>query len=214
VLAGANDARLFSGAPCTSPHPLAVVLLRVLGAKPPAGLASGHLVALTSTEDEGKAGQDELFNQTVALFNAASFKSKVYKEQVAYNLVPAPSDALGERLRAELEAFLGTGWLAPVQTAKAGAFFGALAAVHLDFSSPGAKAACLEGLKANPALEWEVKRSRGLVHAVKEEGIFVSPAGETERSLQLWVATDPLRSGMAWNLANLADHFFQHRQAN
>lgn len=214
VFCGANPTRLVAGGPCAAPHPLSSVLLRTLGAKPVKGLASGHIVAVTSTEEEGKEGQDELFNQTVALFNTASFKPKVYKEQVAYNLVPAPSGGLPARVHAELETFLGTGWLAPVQTARAGAFFGTLAAVHLDFDSPAAKTACVKTLGANPALEWETKGCRGLVHAVQEEGIFVNTAGETDRSLQLWITCDPLRAGMAWNLANLADHFFQLRNTN
>jgi hypothetical protein len=214
VFFGANPTRLVAGGPCAAPHPLSTVLLRTLGAQPVNGLLSGHIVAVTSTEEDGKAGQDELFHQTVALFNAASFKSKVYKEQVAYNLVPAPPDALGERIRAELEAFLGTGWLAPVQTARAGAFFGTLAAVRLEFDSPAAKTAFARTLQANPALEWETQGARGLVRAVQEEGIFVSPAGETDRSFQLWITCDSLRAGMAWNLANLADHFFQLRNTN
>jgi aspartate-semialdehyde dehydrogenase len=93
-------------------------------------------------------------------------------------------------------------------------FFGTLAAVHLEFDSPASRTAFSQALKSNPALEWEPKGSRGLVHAVQEEGIFVSAAGETDRSLQLWITCDPLRAGMAWNLANLADHFFQLRNTN
>ena len=214
VFFGANPTRLIAGGPCTAPHPLSSVLLRTLGASPVKGLAAGHIVAVTSTEEEGKEGQDELFNQTVALFNTASFKPKVYKEQVAYNLVPAGGNGLPARVHAELETFLGKGWLAPVQTARAGAFFGTLAAVHLDFDSPAAKAAFAQTLQGNPALEWETKGCRGLIHAVQEEGIFASAAAETERSLSLWIACDPLRAGTAWNLANLADHFFQLRNTN
>ena len=177
LIFGANESRILSGGPCTAPHPMATVLLSALGARPVEGLAAGHIVAVTSTEEDGKEGQDELFNQTVALFNAASFKPKVYKEQVAYNLVPAAEGGLPSRMRAELEAFLGTGWLAPVQTARAGAFFGAVVAMHLEFAAPASKRACAAALRANPALEWESGKSRGLVHAVQEEGIFVASAG-------------------------------------
>ena len=215
LLFGANESRLLSSGPCTAPHPLSTVLLRVLGGRPVDGLAVGHVVAVTSTEEEGKEGQDELFNQTVALINAGKFKPRVYKEQVAYNLVPSAAEGgLPARMRAELEAFLGQGWLTPVQTARAGAFFGAMVALHLEFATAGAKRACAVDLRANPALEWEGAKGRGLVHAVQEEGIFVTTAGETERSIQLWICTDPLQSGMAWNLANLADHFFQLRNTN
>jgi|GEM_PF-2509268 hypothetical protein len=213
VFSGADSSPLMKGAPCSAPHPLSSVLLRVMGCRPIAGMASGHIVVVASTQEEGRAGQDELFNQTVALINAGAFKSRVYKEQVAYNLVPAPTGALGARLRAELEAFWGEGWLAPVQVAKAGVFYGALAAVHLAFGDPAKKRAFAAGLRANPALFREEKGSRGLVRAVQSEDIFLSPGEESDRSLQFWVCTDPFRSGMAWNLAGLVESFFQTAQS-
>jgi len=214
VLFGANESRLLAHGSCTAPHPLSSVLLRALGGRPISGLAAGHIVALTSTEEEGQEGQDELFNQTVALINTGSFKPKVYKEQVAYNLVPTPGESLPARVHAEVENFLGKGWLAPVQTARAGTFFGTLAAIHLEFGSPDAKAAFLRTRQTDPALVWQPEGCRGLVHAVQEEGIFISTAAETGRSLQLWIACDPLRAGMAWNLAGLVEQFFQHYPTN
>jgi hypothetical protein len=69
-------------------------------------------------------------------------------------------------------------------------------------------------LKSLPMLKWETKRHHGLIKAVQDDRIHAAISCEEGAAIQLWIATDTLRSGMAWNLWTLTEHFFQHFPIN
>ena len=209
-----NPGRILEKGSFTSPHPAVCVLLRLLHDLPLQGLRHAHATLLFSTSEEGKPGNDELFNQTLALMNTQSAKSKVYKEQISFNLIPDLDADCIARISRELDAFLPKGLFTPPHLARAGMFFGTLMALDFSFSDPSAREAFASGLKDKPFLTWETKRHHGLIKAVQDDKIHAAVSCEEGDTLQLWVATDALRTGMAWNLWSLAEHFFQHYPTN
>jgi hypothetical protein len=214
VHASYGSTTLPASRPAASPHPAVCVLLRLLRGICLDGVLHAHAVLLLSTSEEGQDGHDELFNQTLALMNAQVARPKIYKEQISFNLVPELDPALPKRLGRELDAFLPAGLFRLSHVVRAGAFFGSLIALDLSFHDPSAHASVLTALREHPFLKWETKRHHGLIKAALEDRIPIAVAHDAEHDLQLWIATDALRTGMAWNLAGLVEQFFQHYQSN
>jgi len=209
-----NPERLFDCAILAAPHPAVGVLLRLMHGLPLQSLHHAHATILLSTSEEGQEGNDELFNQTLGLINTQSAKSRIYKEQISFNLIPELDPAALGRIRLEMEAFLPKGLFHPPHVARAGIFFGTLMALDFFFATPEDRGAFSSALKARPIFKWESRRHHGLIKAVQSDAIHASITGEEGNSLQLWIATDALSSGMAWNLTGLVEHFFQNYKSN
>ena len=209
-----NPERLFDRTILAAPHPAVSVILRLMHGQKLQGLRHAHATILLSTSEEGQEGHDELFNQTLGLINTQSAKSKIYKEQISFNLIPELDSAAVERLIMEMDAFLPKGLFHPPHLARAGVFFGTLMALDFSFASPEERGAFSTALKARPIFKWESKHHHGLIKAVQTDAIHVSISREEGNSLQLWIATDALSTGMAWNLTGLVEHFFQNYKSN
>jgi hypothetical protein len=209
-----NPERLFDRAVLSAPHPAVAVLLRLMHGLPLHALRHAHATILLSTSEEGQEGNDELFNQTLGLMNTQSAKSKIYKEQISFNLIPELDPAALGRMRLEMDLFLPTGLFHPPHLARAGTFFGTLMALDFAFTSEEERKGFSGALKARPLFKWESKRHHGLIKAVQTDDIHASVTHEEGDSLQLWIATDALSTGMAWNLAGLVEHFFQNYRSN
>lgn len=97
VVAGVNeeviieqDAFLIS-----NPHPATIILSHLLHVlKPQFGLARALAFVMQPASAFGESGIEELANQSVSLLSSTSFKKKVFREQMAFNLI-APIEKVG-----------------------------------------------------------------------------------------------------------------------
>lgn len=169
-LKGVTDsARLQGPGYYVNPHPLAISLGRVLAQMHPAlGVESVSVTALCPASERGSAGINELQEQTVELLNFQSVESKVFRGQLAFNLLAEieSSRQTEQLVGKQLSELLG-GSLPPVSIAavQAPVFHSHACSVFLKLSRAASAteiAACL----SEP-------RSGLIVH--KEEGLSPSP---------------------------------------
>jgi len=93
-----------------SPHPSVIVLARVLyGLQRGIALDSASVTILEPASERGAAAIDELQEQTVRLLNFQPAESKLFKGQLAFNILPEIEAAGGTEnlIRNQLAAVLG-----------------------------------------------------------------------------------------------------------
>jgi aspartate-semialdehyde dehydrogenase len=93
-----------------SPHPSVIALARILsGLHRSFPLESVSLTILEPASERGAAGIDELQEQTVRLLNFQPAGSKLFKGQIAFNILPETEAANGTEtlIRSQLAAILG-----------------------------------------------------------------------------------------------------------
>jgi aspartate-semialdehyde dehydrogenase len=117
VVAGVNDGSidLEKASLVSNPHPASIILSHLFRAlRPDFGVDKAVVVLLQPASAFDDPGIQELASQSVALLNGAKPKKKVFKEQVAFNILShtAPTDANGfcqeeRRVAAEIRRVLG-----------------------------------------------------------------------------------------------------------
>jgi len=93
-----------------SPHPSVIVLARILsGLHRRFAVESVSVTILEPASERGAAGIDELQEQTVRLLNFQPAGSKLFKGQIAFNVLPETEAANGTEnlIRGQLAAILG-----------------------------------------------------------------------------------------------------------
>jgi aspartate-semialdehyde dehydrogenase len=111
-LSGVSDARVLKPTGYfINPHPAAIVLARVLARLHRAfGVQSSRVTILEPASERGVNGVDELQEQTVSLLNFQQLGSRVFKGQLAFNLLPEVASSqrkeqlLGTQLRRLLQS--------------------------------------------------------------------------------------------------------------
>jgi aspartate-semialdehyde dehydrogenase len=120
-LHGISDPRsLQSKGYFVSPHPAAIVLARILSRlHHKFGLESAAVTIMEPVSEHGKAGGDELHEQTVSLLNFHQFESRVFEGQIAFNLLqsPAASQRTEDRVLKQIAGILGQAVTIPMITA-------------------------------------------------------------------------------------------------
>ena len=99
-----------------NPHPSVIVLARVLDSlHRKFTVESVTVTILEPTSERGAAAIDELQEQTVGLLNFQPVGSKLFKGQIAFNVLPEVEAALGREalIRHQLAAILGNSVPAP-----------------------------------------------------------------------------------------------------
>ena len=161
---------------------------------------------MRSAEFYGKGGVDELASQTVSLLNGRDADSAVFSDQIAFNLLPEPADAL---ITSDLGSFIGkSSFSSQVQIINTPLFHGFVASIQLEFESDIALKDCIERLSAldnmiikntpaNPISD--CKQSFNCVLSLLEQ------SSDQSSSLRFWMVADPLRYGIANNYVNVSD---------
>ena len=119
VVAGVNDAVLRTSKPrlVANPHPATIALAHLLAAlRDGFGLARAVAVVLEPVSAYAEEGIQELAEQSYALLGSTSLSKKVFRDQVAFNLLartgkPEPNgfSPLENRVTAEVGRVLGPG---------------------------------------------------------------------------------------------------------
>ena len=172
-----------------------------------------------SVSGAGKAGMDELFRQTRAVFVADPIEKEKFTKQIAFNLIP------------HIDVFLDSGytkeeWKMMVETQKildpdiqvtatcvrVPVFVGHSEAVTIEFETPLSAEKARTILRSAPGvLVIDKREDEGYitpVEAAGEDATYVSRIRKdptVEHGLSLWVVSDNLRKGAALNAVQIAE---------
>ncbi len=188
-------------------HPLAVALARLLAAFQKPRVARSVVTVFEPASERGRAGLDELHQQTVSLLNLKALPKQIFDAQVAFNLLPrygqdAPLAlaAVERRIEQHLASLLGPLGLdlPSLRLLHAPVFHGYALNVWLEFNSP---AAVDDAARALAAAAFDVRgpdQEPGSNTATAgESGITASdltPDRNAAHALWLWLAFDNLRA--------------------
>ena len=172
-----------------------------------------------STSGAGKAGMDELFEQSRAIFVGDPVEPRKFTKQIAFNVIP------------HIDVFLDDGstkeeWKMVVETKKildpkiklvatcvrVPVFIGHAEAVNIEFEEPITADEAREILRHAPGcLVIDKREAGGYVtpyESVGEDATYISRIREdptVDNGLVLWVVADNLRKGAALNAVQIAE---------
>ncbi len=172
-----------------------------------------------STSGAGKAGMDELFTQSRAIFVGDPVEPSKFTKQIAFNVIP------------HIDVFLDDGstkeeWKMVVETKKildpkikltatcvrVPVFVGHSEAVNIEFENELSAEAAMDILREAPGVMLIDKREDGgyitPIECVGDAATFVSRVREdptVENGLTIWVVSDNLRKGAALNAVQIAE---------
>jgi aspartate-semialdehyde dehydrogenase len=172
-----------------------------------------------SVSGTGKAGMDELFEQSRNIFVGDSNVPSVYPKQIAFNVIPQAGDFLEDgstteewKLVVETKKILDPKIKVSATCVRVPVFVGHSEAVNIEFEREISAAEAQGILREAPGVMVVDKREAGgyvtPVEAVGEYATYVSRIRDdptVENGLSLWVVSDNLRKGAALNAIQIAE---------
>jgi aspartate-semialdehyde dehydrogenase len=172
-----------------------------------------------SVSGAGKAGMDELFEQTRAVFVGDAKTSKTFTKQIAFNVIPhidsfMPDGQTREewKMVAETAKIMGHDIKVAATCVRVPVFVGHSEAISIEFERPLSAAAAQAILREAPGVMLVDKREDGgyitPLECVGEYATYVSRVRKdptVEFGLQLWCVSDNLRKGAALNAVQIAE---------
>ncbi len=172
-----------------------------------------------SVSGAGKAGMDELFEQSRNIFVGDSNSPVKFTKQIAFNVIPHIDDFLDDgstkeewKMVVETKKILGTSIKVSATCVRVPVFVGHSEAVHVEFHDEISADEARELLREAPGVMLVDKREDGgyvtPVECVGDYATFVSRVREdptVENGLALWVVSDNLRKGAALNAVQIAE---------
>ena len=177
-----------------------------------------------SVSGAGKAGMDELFEQTRAIFVGDSREPHKFTKPIAFNLIPHIDSFMGPD--SDYDGYTREEWKMAVETRKildstiavsatcvrVPVFVGHSEAVSLEFERPISVARAQALLREAPGIMLVDKREDGgyvtPVECVGDYATFVSRVRRdptVEHGLSFWCVSDNLRKGAALNAVQIAE---------
>jgi len=177
-----------------------------------------------SVSGAGKAGMDELFEQTRGIYANAALERKKFTKQIAFNCIPhvdifMPDGSTKEewKMVVETNKILDRKIAVSATCVRVPVFIGHGEAVNVEFEKPIDEAAALAALRAAPGVSVVDHRAdEGYVTQVEcagEDAVYVSRLRKdpsVPNGLSLWVVSDNLRKGAALNAVQIAEHLVKH----
>ncbi len=172
-----------------------------------------------SVSGTGKAGMDELFEQSRNIFVGDSAEAKVYPKQIAFNVIPQAGDFLEDgstteewKLVVETKKILDPKIKVSATCVRVPVFVCHSEAVNIEFENEISAEEAQRILREAPGVMLVDKREDGgyvtPVEAVGEYATYVSRVREdptVENGLSLWCVSDNLRKGAALNAVQIAE---------
>ncbi len=172
-----------------------------------------------SVSGTGKAGMDELFEQSRNIFVGDSNEPKVYPKQIAFNVIPQAGDFLDDgstteewKLVVETKKILDPKIKVTATCVRVPVFVGHSEAVNIEFERELSAEDARAILREAPGIMLVDKREDGgyvtPVECVGDYATFVSRVREdstVENGLSLWCVSDNLRKGAALNAVQIAE---------
>lgn len=221
VIPEVNPARLHAARQqgvVASPGHAAVALASVLAPiNEAAGIERIEVVCLEPVSLHGKAAVDELGQQTADLLSFRDIRTDVFRQQIAFNLLPQiggtdeAGNGEGERdLTTQMQRLFGDPGLPVNVTAlQVPVFYGQAMVVHLQTTralSVADAAALIGGARDVTVVADRDAGPTPVTDATGSEQVLVgrlrAAAGE-QNGLNLWIASDNIRRGPAFNCLRL-----------
>jgi aspartate-semialdehyde dehydrogenase len=172
-----------------------------------------------SVSGTGKAGMDELFEQSRNIFVGDTAESKVYPKQIAFNVIPQAGDFLDDgstteewKLVVETKKILDPKIKVSATCVRVPVFVGHSEAINIEFENEISAREAQDILREAPGIMLVDKRQDGgyvtPVECVGDYATFVSRVREdptVENGLSLWCVSDNLRKGAALNAVQIAE---------
>jgi aspartate-semialdehyde dehydrogenase len=171
-----------------------------------------------SVSGAGKAGMDELWNQTKALYGLGDATPKKFTKQIAFNAIPhidvfLPDGSTKEewKMTAETQKILDPKIELIATCVRVPVFVGHSESVNIEFHSPLEEDEARDILRDSPGVVVIDKREDGgyitPVECAGEFPVYVSRIRKdptVEHGLNLWCVSDNLRKGAALNAVQIA----------
>jgi aspartate-semialdehyde dehydrogenase len=189
-----------------------------------AGITRVVVSTYQSVSGAGKAGMDELFEQTRAVFVGDAKSSNTFTKQIAFNVIPhidvfmdASSDYEGYtkeewKMAAETNKILSADIGVTATCVRVPVFVGHSEAISIEFEEPISVAKAQSLLREAPGIMLVDKREDGgyvtPIECVGEYATYVSRVRKdptVANGLTLWCVSDNLRKGAALNAVQIAE---------
>ena len=172
-----------------------------------------------SVSGAGKAGMDELFEQSRNIFVGDSAEAKKFTKQIAFNVIPHIDSFLDDgftkeewKMVVETKKILDPKIKVVATCVRVPVFVGHAEALHVEFANEISAKKAQSILREAPGLMLVDKREDGgyvtPVECVGEYATFVSRVREdptVDNGLALWCVSDNLRKGAALNAVQIAE---------
>lgn len=188
-----------------------------------AGIERVNVTTFQSVSGSGKEGIQELADQAVQLLSGKPVKSKVYSQQIAFNVLPHIDDFeenhyTREEMKIVWEShkILNDTAIAINPTAvRVPVFYGHSATLHIETKTKIAFPELLKLLANAPGVKlFKDKHFPTPVHdAAGKDVVCIGRVREdisSKNGIDLWVVTDNLRKGAALNAVQIAEQLLQH----
>src|SRR5688572_16340401 len=172
-----------------------------------------------SVSGAGKAGMDELFEQSRAIFVGDPAVPSKFTKQIAFNVIPHIDDFLDDgstkeewKMVVETKKFLDPKIKINATCVRVPVFVGHSEAINIEFENEISAKQAQSILREAPGIMLVDKREDGgyvtPVECVGEFATFISRVREdptVENGLNLWCVSDNLRKGAALNAVQIAE---------
>lgn len=172
-----------------------------------------------STSGAGKAGMDELFEQSRAIFVGDAVETRKFTKQIAFNVIPHIDSFLDDgstkeewKMVVETKKILGPKVKVIATCVRVPVFVGHSEAITLEFEKEISAKKAQAILRDAPGIMLVDKREDGgyvtPIECVGDGATFVSRVREdstVENGLALWCVSDNLRKGAALNAVQIAE---------
>ncbi|MFN3515688.1 MAG: aspartate-semialdehyde dehydrogenase [Novosphingobium sp.] len=172
-----------------------------------------------STSGAGKAGMDELFEQSRAIFVGDPVEPRKFTRQIAFNVIPHIDSFLDDgstkeewKMVVETKKILDPAIKVTATCVRVPVFVGHSEAINLEFENEISADTAQRLLREAPGVMLVDKREDGgyvtPIECVGDGATFVSRVREdptVENGLSLWCVSDNLRKGAALNAVQIAE---------
>ena len=172
-----------------------------------------------SVSGAGKAGMDELFEQSRNIFVGDSNTPVKFTKQIAFNVIPHIDDFLDDgstkeewKMVVETKKILGSSIKVSATCVRVPVFVGHSEAINIEFENEISAEQAQSILRESPGVMLVDKREDGgyvtPVECVGDYATFVSRVREdptVDNGLSMWVVSDNLRKGAALNAVQIAE---------
>jgi aspartate-semialdehyde dehydrogenase len=172
-----------------------------------------------STSGAGKAGMDELFEQSRAIFVGDAVEPKKFTKQIAFNVIPHIDVFLDDgstkeewKMVVETKKILDSKIKVQATCVRVPVFVGHSESINLEFENELSAEAAQEILREAPGVMLVDKREDGgyvtPIECVGDGATYVSRVRDDptiENGIALWCVSDNLRKGAALNAVQIAE---------
>ena len=172
-----------------------------------------------SVSGAGKAGMDELFEQTRAVFVGDPKESRKFTKQIAFNVIPHIDSFMDDgstreewKMVVETRKIMATEIEVTATCVRVPVFVGHSEAINIEFERPLSVAEAQRILREAPGIMLIDKREDGgyvtPIECVGEYATYVSRVRKdptVPHGLNLWCVSDNLRKGAALNAVQIAE---------